>query len=158
MPWEQETRGFWWPSSQSAWLSMLPHGTMFHSLSVVSINLLFVTSSLTFVCYVLKEVTHLKAKVRLSYLTSFPGPHRTPYHEVLGCHRPEDEGSANHNPSLWKVGAKVHLSCIRVDHCRNHCRTWNHSQTAHSFWAHTHHIAVAPLRRNNHNSASTGSC
>lgn len=64
MPWEQETRGFWWPSSPSAWLSMLPHGTMFHS---VSINLLVVTS-LTFVCYMLKEVTHLKAKVRLSFI------------------------------------------------------------------------------------------
>ena len=31
-------------------------------------HLLVVTSSLTFVCYVLKEVTHLKAKVRLSYI------------------------------------------------------------------------------------------
>lgn len=68
MPWEQETRGFWWPSSRSAWLWMLPHGKMFHSVPAVSINLLVVTSSLTFVCYVLKEVTHLKAKVRPSFI------------------------------------------------------------------------------------------
>lgn len=76
-------------------------------------HLLVVACSLTFVCYVLKEATHLKEKVRLFLHHSLD--------HTEDCHKPEDEGSANHNPSLQKVGAKVHLSCIQVDYCRDHC-------------------------------------